>query len=422
MSLNEVTNPTSTGSTSTSVSTTSDTKAATASVTLTPANSVKSVSATSTSTAAGAKADWTVGFTTSATGGIPAADGSVSVTLPSGTELGSSNTDTCVVTDTTTSNIVSEGNFSTSGTTETCSFNTGSGVIAGNVLSVALNAVTNTTTTGSASVSVVTSADTKAATASVSITTANAVSGLTVVPSSTAAGAQTTWTANFTTSATGALEYSADSAVTITLPTGTTFASFQGGTVTDTTTGDPLSDSCSNTSGTTVTCSNNYGYNSAAGDVLSVVLTGLTNPNVNATTTTNVSTTSDTKAATASVIIGQIPTLPCAKISGKATGEIKISKCLPKTKQDKLARGLASSLFSGGTFTWSKSNQTTVVATTVTSPGQGSCSAKHTEEDVSGTATGGTSTYTTPGSPVSIRLCESHSGSLKLLKGSIANI
>jgi hypothetical protein len=51
------------------------------------------------------------------------------------------------------------------------------------------------------------------------------------------------------------------------------------------------------------------------------------------------------------------------------------------------------------------------------SPGQGACKRGSTEEDLSGTVTGGTSTYTFASSPVSVRLCQdSETGGVSLVK------
>ena len=86
------------------------------------------------------------------------------------------------------------------------------------------------------------------------------VTSLSATASSSAAGALSTWTVGFTTSSSGALEGSAGSTITVTLPTGTTLGSFTGGPVTDVTTdqtvGYPMARlyPCSVVSGTTLTC------------------------------------------------------------------------------------------------------------------------------------------------------------------------
>jgi hypothetical protein len=114
-------------------------------------------------------------------------------------------------------------------------------------------------------------------------------------------------------------------------------------------------------------------------------------------------------------------TISCTSLKGTATGTVTIGKCTPKSKTNKSASGAAASLVSGGTITWTPSNQTTVTKLTVTSPGQGGCKKNNTEEDAKGTVTGGTSTYTHSGDVVSIRACfNSQTGALSLVKGSVA--
>jgi hypothetical protein len=157
-----------------------------------PPTSVTGVTASLTSAAAGAQVNWTVGFTVSATGGLPGNNSStVSVTLPTGSSVGSPSSD--VVTDTTTGQSVSYGYCGNpSGTTVTCTFDDGNAVNAGDTLSVVLYGVTNPATTGPVTFSASTSADTQPASASVTLTAAQAVTGVTATETSTAAGAQVT--------------------------------------------------------------------------------------------------------------------------------------------------------------------------------------------------------------------------------------
>ena len=115
------------------------------------------------------------------------------------------------------------------------------------------------------------------------------VSNVSVSPLSTASGATTNWTIGFKTSSSGALAYPGAS-VTVALPTGSSFGSFDGGTLTDTTTGNGLSSDCFNTTGTTVECDFNFGNSANAGDVLSLVLTDVTNPTSTGSASTTVST------------------------------------------------------------------------------------------------------------------------------------
>jgi len=109
----------------------------------------------------------------------------------------------------------------------------------------------------------------------------------------------------------------------------------------------------------------------------------------------------------------------CAKVTGTATVKMTISNCTPKVATYKSANSVAF----GSTFTWKGSGQTTVESLNSTfSPGQGACATGSTEEDVSGTVTGGSSTYTAAGDAVSATLCVSPSGKLSLVKGSTYSV
>jgi hypothetical protein len=77
--------------------------------------------------------------------------------------------------------------------------------------------------------------------------------------------------------------------VTLTLPPGTTFGSFTGGWVTDTT-ADESTYNCSVVSGTTVSCKTYFPPGSAAGDAFTVVLDGVTNTLTTGPTTVSVAT------------------------------------------------------------------------------------------------------------------------------------
>ncbi len=109
-----------------------------------------------------------------------------------------------------------------------------------------------------------------------------------------------------------------------------------------------------------------------------------------------------------------ISSVQCAKLSGTATGTLTISKCKPKSKSNTSASSAALT----STFLWSASGQTTTESlNSPTSPGQGGCPKGHIEYDISGTVTGGTSTYTAFGDPISAQTCLSASGTLSLIKG-----
>lgn len=117
----------------------------------------------------------------------------------------------------------------------------------------------------------------------------------------------------------------------------------------------------------------------------------------------------------------------CAKLSGVVSGTITFKKCTftsGKDKTNKTLSGNGLSLASGGTLTWSPSNQTTTVGPpSFTSPGQGSCKPKNTEYIVSGTVVGGTSTHTHAGDAFTATVClKSSNNTVSLLKGTIAHL
>jgi hypothetical protein len=128
-------------------------------------------------------------------------------------------------------------------------------------------------------------------------------------------------------------------------------------------------------------------------------------------------------AALVATPAGAAAGVSCKKLTGSIASTFTISACKPANKKNKSATGTSSSLATGsGTLTWSKSGQTTTVSLSVTSKGQGGCSAGSTEYDVSGTVTGGTSTYTKTGDAVSGRACASATGSLSLVNKTALHI
>jgi hypothetical protein len=108
----------------------------------------------------------------------------------------------------------------------------------------------------------------------------------------------------------------------------------------------------------------------------------------------------------------------CSSIKGTISGTITIGKCTPASKLNKSASGAAATLMSGGSLTWSPIGKTTIISSSsLTSPGQGDCKAGSTQYNDSATVTGGTSTYTQVGDPVSAALCVTGTGSVSLVKG-----
>jgi len=317
VTIDGVTNPTTTGPATVSVSTTSDTTPVTTTATITTPHAVTGLSASSTSTAAGAVVGWTIGFSASATGALVGAAGSsVSVTLPAGTAFDSLNGATLY--DSTTAQTV--GSYSSvAGTVVTITLYNGYTVDAGDALVLTVTGVTNPTATGSGSVSVSTSSDTAAVTVPTATTAVQSVSGLSVVPDSTGTTAYTNYTVGFTTSSSGGLGAGYASSVSVILPAGTTFGEFEGGTLTDVTTSTSIG-SCNATTGTTVTCTlYSSSYSTAAGDALSATLTGVNNPTVATLAHISVSTSSDTVPVTAAVTYTPFSRIVCAKVAGSAS-------------------------------------------------------------------------------------------------------
>ncbi len=326
--LDGVTNPAA-GSQTLSVSTTSDTPTVTSSsYTIATGQQVSapSVTVAPPSNGAGARTVYTIGFTTSSTGGLSGVAGSqIKITLPSG-----SSTSTIVgtsVTDTTTSSPV--GNcFASSTTVETCAIFNGDSVGAGDHVTVELDGVTNPAA-GSQTLSVSTTSDTPTVTSSsYTIATGQQVSApsVTVAPPSNGAGARTVYTIGFTTSSTGGLSGVAGSQIKITLPSGSSTSTIVGTSVTDTTTSSPVGN-CFASSTTVETCGIFNGDSVGAGDHVTVELDGVTNPAAGSQTL-SVSTTSDTPTVTSSsytIATGQQITQPSVTLSSFNAGATNVT-------------------------------------------------------------------------------------------------
>jgi trimeric autotransporter adhesin len=254
--------------------------------------SVTNLTASVLSPAAGATTDWTIGFTTSSTGVLVAGNSAITVTLPAGTIDQFANGR---VTDTTLGSRITTFCAYTTGTTVTCLIDEGGPTVnAGDTLSVLLTGVTNPTATGAATSTVSTSSDTQPASTSVTLSPAQAISSLSLSTTSTAVGATANWTIDFTTSSTGVMADDSGS-VTVTLPAGTFGSSSPRATIFDTTTGNTVANVCdSNGNGsTTLFCDLSFGKSVNAGDALSVMLSGVTNPTTAGSAITTVSTSSD---------------------------------------------------------------------------------------------------------------------------------
>jgi hypothetical protein len=245
------------------------------------------------SAAAGALTTYAVHLKTSASGGLSGDAGdTITVTLPAGTSLtgfhggalldGTTQLGGCLV---------------DAPTVVSCYVYSGSNVPGGDSITLDMNGVTNPTapkTTYKLTVST-TSDTTKVTSPAYTVVAAHALSNLTATNAAptTAAGALTTYRATFKTSATGGMAGDTGSIIAITLPPGTTVAAFHGGAILD---GATQVGGClvPDTTKPVVDCYVYSGATTAAGDTLTTVLNGITNPTAPKTTyKLTVSTTSD---------------------------------------------------------------------------------------------------------------------------------
>jgi len=247
-----------------------------------------------TSPAVGARAGYTVAFTTSATGGLSRAAGStVTIVFPAGTGL--SSLTSANLTDTTTGQRVGAAN-SSSTTTLTFTFFGGAVVNAGDAVSADVEGAVNPATASSAdTVTVSTSSDTAPVVSGpYAIVAQHPLSGPAVtVTTSPAASARAGYTVAFTTSATGGLSGVAGSTVTIVFPAGTGLSSLTNATLKDTTTGQVVG--FANSSSTTTLTFTFFGAVVHPGDAVSADVEGAVNPaTATSADTVTVSTSSDT--------------------------------------------------------------------------------------------------------------------------------
>ena len=299
VTFNGITNPSTPGNYTVSVSTTSDTAAVTSSqFNVAAANQLNTVGLTnaSPSPGAGARTRYQADFNVSATGGLSgAANSNVTVTFPSGTTFGGYVSGQ--VLDTTSSQSVGSCGNPT-GLTIVCGLFSSGTVAAGDHLRVTFNGITNTSSVGSHTVNVSTTSDTSPVTSGpFNVAAANQLGTLTLALDSQAAGVATKWVADFNASATGGMSGAANSNITVTFPSGTGFGSYTSGQVLDTTTSQSVG-SCGNESGLTIVCGLFSSATVAAGDHVRVTFNGITNPSGAGPYTVDVSTTSDTTPVT----------------------------------------------------------------------------------------------------------------------------
>jgi hypothetical protein len=261
-----------------------------------PDSSVSTPAVTvTTSPAVGARAGYTVAFTTSATGGLSGAAGStVTIVFPAGTNL--SSLPSATLTDTTTGQQVGFANDSST-TTLSFIFFSSAVVHGGDAVSADVEGAVNPAVAKSTyTVTVSTSSDTTPVVSThYAIVAKHPVSTPAVtVTTSPAVGARAGYTVAFTTSATGGLSAAAGSTITMVFPAGTGLSSLPSATLTDTTTGQPVG-FANDSSTTTLSFIFFGGAVVHAGDAVSADVEGAVNPAAASSTyTVTVSTSSDT--------------------------------------------------------------------------------------------------------------------------------
>ncbi|MGZ4343932.1 MAG: hypothetical protein ACXVHX_19315 [Solirubrobacteraceae bacterium] len=244
------------------------------------------------SAAAGAKTIYTVGFTTSSTGGLSQAAGSqINLTFPANTDLTglvNSSVKVPAISNTSIGNC-----FRSAPTVVTCGLFTGNTIAPNATVSVEIDGVINAPTTSGNTLIVDTTSDTQNSN-TFSIVPGQLISQQTVVASNPAAGATgVTYTVGFTTSSTGGLSQTAGSQITLTFPPSTDLTHLTGSSVADTTVSNTSIGNCFRSAPTVVTCGLFTGNTIGPGHAVRVVVTGVTNPSPFSNALV-VSTTSDT--------------------------------------------------------------------------------------------------------------------------------
>jgi hypothetical protein len=82
------------------------------------------------------------------------------------------------------------------------------------------------------------------------------------------------------------------------------------------------------------------------------------------------------------IVTNVTPSVQCAKMSGRVSSYVRFKSCTPTSPTNKSATAPSSVLVSGGTLNWARSGQTSLVSLKASSPGQGGCKKRDTEEDV----------------------------------------
>lgn len=251
------------------------------------------------SNAAGAKTSYVITFQASVSGGFTGSGGKITITFPSGTDL--TKVVSSQVFDTTTAPTTQIGSCGASGLVETCSLFPSDAVGGGDAVKVVVNGVINPATAGSQTLTVSTTGDPLAVTSpAYTIARASTLTGLNADPStpSNAAGARTTYTITFTASGTGGMTGAANSRIPVTFPAGTDLTSVISSQVFDTTVAPTTQIGSCSQSGVVADCGLFPQSAIGAGDVVKVVINGVTNTASAGSKTLTVSTTSDPAAVT----------------------------------------------------------------------------------------------------------------------------
>lgn len=250
------------------------------------------------SAAAGVVTTYVVHLKTSGSGALSGTAGdTITVTLPAGTTTDDFHSGALL--DGATQ---SGGCLANSETVVSCYVYNGSNVAGSTNVTLQLNGITNPSTPGTTyKLTVKTTADTTAVTSpAYSVVAAHPLSNLTATNASptTAAGALTSYHVVFKASTTGGMAGDTGSAVTITLPAGTSVANFRNGLLLD---GAAQIGGCLIPDNTkpVVSCYVYSGSTTAAGDTLTADLNGVSNPTTpKSTYTLKVSTSSDPATVT----------------------------------------------------------------------------------------------------------------------------
>ena len=283
-----------TGTQTLSVQTTSDPTSVNASYPVVANHAITNVSVTNTAPtdAATARTVYSIGFTTSSTGAMSTlANSAITITFPSGTGFSNVNSSQIL-----TANNTNIGSCSLNQTTltATCQFFSNETVAATTPLTVQLGGVTTASTpTGTQTLSVQTTSDPTSVNASYPVVANHAISQPSVALSNTGVGATgVTYSVAFSTSSTGALSTLANSAITITFPSGTGLNSVNSSQIL--TANNTNIGSCSlNQTNLTATCQFFSNETVAGSTPLIVKLGGITNPSSNIIEMLSVQTTSD---------------------------------------------------------------------------------------------------------------------------------